>query len=498
MWRYRFFALAMIGVLSFSDQLLAQYRSEIISETESTRHGLARAWSAQIRLDIGRARVRHVVLDRGTLFVQTDRAVLQAIDAETGQTLWAMQVGQRNHPSLAPSANAEVVAAINGSNLYVLSRFTGKLLWKTQVDGAPGAGAELSELRVYVPLTDGQVLAYRIKQTPEKAEDVDPDQEATPESEEASEQKRREDYRLEQEFPPPLTCQSWGRTMVQPLVTRQNADEEFVAWPTDRGYLFVARINRKRETAFSILYQLTTDAGIAARPSYLPHNPDVVGDAGVIFIPSRDGFVHALNDKEGSAMWRFATGEPILERVAVLGKRVYVTTQPGGMYCLDSKTGADLWGGEAPQVIQFIAASKDRIYTADRLGRMLVIDSETGARIDVIDISSHPIRLMNMQTDRIYLANETGLVQCLHEIEQVEPIDYLQPLEPVAPAAEEDKAAAQPAVQPAQPAVQPGQPADTAPAKPEDPFGSKKSPASDDPFGGGASDPFKDGGNPFK
>ena len=494
MWRYRFLALAMIGVLFPSGQLLAEYRSKTISETEATRHGLARGWHAQVQLDIGRARVKHIVLDRGTLFVQTDRALLQAIDAETGQTLWAVQVGKRNHPSLAPSANGEVVAAINGSTLYVVSRFTGKLLWKSSIDGSPGAGAELSDQRAYVVLTNGQMLAYRLEEArrTSAAEELDPA--ATPENEEAIETKRREDYHLKQEYARPLTCQSWGRAFVQPVVTRQNAGQEFVAWPTDRGYMFVASINRNTETDFAIEYKLTTEAGIAARPSYLQSNPNVPGDPGLIFIPSRDGFVHALDDKNGSALWRFSTGEPILERVAVIGENAYVSTQPGGMYCLGSKTGLQRWW--TPHVMQFIAAGKERVYAADKLGRMLVIDARTGARIDALGITSHPIRLMNLQTDRIYLASETGLVQCLHEIEQVEPLDHLQPLEPAQPAGEE-KAASQPQAQPVQP-VQPAQPAVAAPAKPEDPFGTKKGPRADDPFGGGADDPFKKRGDPLK
>ncbi len=33
-----------------------------------------------------------------------------------------------------------------------------------------------------------------------------------------------------------------------------------------------------------------------------------------------------------------------------------------------------------------------------------------------------PIKLLNTETDRLYLATDTGLVQCLHEIEQVKPI----------------------------------------------------------------------------
>ena len=496
MWRYRFLALAMIGVLFPSDQLLAEYRSEIISETVATRHGLTRAWHAQVQLDLGRSRVKHIVLDRGTLFVQTDRAMLQAIDAETGQTLWAVQVGQRNHPSLAPSANGEVVAVINGSTLYIVSRFTGKLLWKSGIDGAPGAGAELSDWRAYVVLTDGQMMAYRLREARRTSEDRELDAEAAPEGEKTTAEKRREDYRLKQEHAPPLSCQSWGRALVQPVVTRQNAGEEFVAWPTDRGHMFAAKIDRNTESELALEYELITEAGIAARPSYLQPNPDVPGDQGLILIPSRDGFVHALDDRSGTAIWRFSTGEPILERAAVIGRNAYVCTQPGGMYCLGTKTGIQQWW--APQVKQFIAASKERIYAADKLGRMLVIDAQTGARIDALDIMSYPIRLMNMQTDRIYLASETGLVQCLREIEQVEPLDHLQPLQPPAPAAEQDQAAPQAPVQPvqAQPAVAPpAMPADpfgVAPAAtPADPFGGNKAPGADDPFGGAADDPFK-------
>jgi hypothetical protein len=35
-----------------------------------------------------------------------------------------------------------------------------------------------------------------------------------------------------------------------------------------------------------------------------------------------------------------------------------------------------------------------------------------------------PVKYTNTQTDRIYLATETGLVQCLHEAEQATPIQF--------------------------------------------------------------------------
>ena len=66
----------------------------------------------------------------------------------------------------------------------------------------------------------------------------------TPEEQEEQEAERRESIRLSQESAPPLACQSYGRALVQPFVTRQTEDEEYVAWPTDRGYLFVGYIAR--------------------------------------------------------------------------------------------------------------------------------------------------------------------------------------------------------------------------------------------------------------
>ena len=41
--------------------------------------------------------------------------------------------------------------------------------------------------------------------------------------------------------------------------------------------------------------------------------------------------------------------------------------------------------------------------------------------LDVIATENIPIRLHNADTDRIYLADTTGLIQCLHEVEQSEP-----------------------------------------------------------------------------
>ena len=467
MMRSSVLVLALIGAMFACDRSFAARPGGIIPQTAALRHGLARPWFTQIQLDRARARIEHIVLDPRreivldsgtmsvpeTLFVQTDQAVLCAIDAETGQTLWAQEVGRRGHPSLAPGANEYFVGVINGSYLNILNRADGKLLWKTQLEGVPGSGPAMSPDRVYVPMADGLVFSYLLEQMKDPLEElgsIRKQEELTPEEEAKLEAERRVSIRLSQEYVPPLACQSFGRSLVQPIVTRRTEDEEYVAWPTDRGFLFVGYIAR-RENHFAVRYRLATEAGIAAQPTYAPPNPNILPDEGVIFAASRDGFVHAITEKGGNSLWRFSTSEPIIEPAVVIGESVFVVTQPGTMYCLDAKSGTEKWS--TYQVAQFIAHSKERVYVADKLNRVLSLSAASGARLDTVLADGLDIKLINTQTDRIYLATDTGLIQCLHEVELSEPLRHTPLPAPVAEKPAVDQKAPQEPPGPQEPAA---------------------------------------------
>lgn len=417
------FVLALSGALFSSGMSDAAHPGRVISETTALRHGLTRPWFTQIQMDLAQGRVRDVVLDSGTLFVQTDQALLHAIDAETGQTLWAEQIGRRGHLSLTPGANEDLLGVVNGSYLYIVNRHNGKLVWKTQCEGVPGAGPALSRHRAYVPMVNGLVVSYQLDMMKDPLEELGRlrAKDLTPEEEAAEEAERREAIRLVQDYIPPLSCQSAGHSLVQPIITLQSEDEddEHIVWPTDRGYLFVGYLDRKMLT-FATLFRLETRAGIAAQPTYLPANDP--GETGIIYAASRDGYVHAITEKGGESLWQFSTAEPILQPAVVIGQNLFVITQPGAMFCLDAKTGAEKWW--TYQMAQFIAASKDRIYVVDKLDRIQVLNAQNGTRLDTIVASGFPIKLLNEQTDRIYLCSETGLIQSLHEVELSEPIQH--------------------------------------------------------------------------
>jgi hypothetical protein len=87
--------------------------------------------------------------------------------------------------------------------------------------------------------------------------------------------------------------------------------------------------------------------------------------------------------------------------------------------------GKELWF--APGVRQFVAASKDRVYATDDLGRLLVLDARSGGRLERIDLSAFPMKMVNTQTDRIYLATPQGFIQCLHEVGLDKPLVHQLP-----------------------------------------------------------------------
>jgi outer membrane protein assembly factor BamB len=424
--------LALVGFLAVARSAVAS--GGLIPETTASRHGLTVAWFNQVQFDQGRSRVAQVVLHEGLLLIATDRAMLHAMDAETGQTLWVQQIGRPELPTLAPSANKELVAVVNGSQLYVLVRKTGKLLWKTQLSSAPGAGPAVSARRAYVPMLTGLVQSFRLKPTddsPQEPASAEAKSKADGKGEDkadakklsakelgAIEAQRRDAGKIDV----PLACQSWGQALAAPVVIRQDDDEDRVAWSTDRGVLFVGGISSDTATQFLVRFNIGVAGGIVGKPSYVPPHPKVAGDMAAIFVTSRDGFVYACREKDGSSMWRFPVGEAMIEPAVGIDTCVYAAIQAGGLYCLDAQKGTQLW--RAPQAAKVLALSKSRLYTADKVGMIHILDARNGARLDTLYTQNLSLMLTNTATDRLYLASDDGLIQCLREIDQVRPLPH--------------------------------------------------------------------------
>jgi hypothetical protein len=109
------------------------------------------------------------------------------------------------------------------------------------------------------------------------------------------------------------------------------------------------------------------------------------------------------------------------------------------------------------------------VYAADARAQLLILDAAKGTSLAMLPLADATIPLVNQQTDRIYLASASGLIQCLHETALTQPLRYD---EPEKPASDEQKS-----VTPATPttptpeasAVEPSR-ADTADEDEKDPF----------------------------
>jgi outer membrane protein assembly factor BamB len=499
MYRSWLYLALLASTLIITPSLWSQsYRSGLISQSDANRHGLTRTWFTQVELDRARGRVAYVTqhvsstdaytvfevtydggettfserdLDRFgdplgkegaeklakhrvddlqragrnpsltkrvipeiTLYMMTDQGVVHAIDAETGRTQWTTPVGSPRHPSVAPGANDEYVAVVNGSTLYVLHKQDGRVAWQLQAKGAPGAGPAVTDRYVFVPMVSGAIESYELK-----------------------------NHRQ-----PPWIFRSHGRAVIQPIYTGFN-----IAWPTDRGDLYVAEGNQN-----NIRYRLETNDAIVAKASQLPATEDFPPR---LLTASIDGYLYCLHENSGAIQWRFSTGEPVSSSPIVVGDAIYVITDDRSMFKLSADVGTEQWW--IPGMAQFVAASPSRLYCINAARRLAILDAATGSLIGSLPTETMDLAFVNQQTDRIFIGTTRGTIQCLREVQHKWPHLHID--------LAEKEAKPKPRKKVAKPQEEPEE-------KPEalDPFGSPVGGEGGAPAGGG--DPFGTGGDdPF-
>jgi outer membrane protein assembly factor BamB len=363
----------------------------LVTYDEAARHGLERAWFAQVPIDASRSRVTTWYLHADRLYSVSDSGLVTALNAETGAQLWTQQIGKPGVAAFGPESNAKYLGVVSGSRLYLLEVETGRLKWSRELGSAPSSGPALSNDYVYVAMVTGRIEGYKID---------DPNAQ-------------------------PWYYQSKGRTYLRPTTTGS-----VVSWPTSEGYLYVSGADKP-----GVKFRLETKADIVTSPAEMdPY----------LYIASLDGYLYCVNETSGNEEWRYSTGYPIQSSPAIVGKNVYVASIEPELHCLDAATGSHLW--QVAGVSHFGAQGKDRIYASDRYGALVILDAKTGSLVGRMPTAQGLQTLVNDQSDRIFLVNDRGLVQCLREIGSVEPTYYrkAEPAEPPAEDAESSTEGAKP------------------------------------------------------
>jgi outer membrane protein assembly factor BamB len=364
--RYTFcLALAALGFASFS----RGHAESLVSYDTITPAGLERSWFGQVQLDVTRDRVRSWRLFEDNLLALTNTGTLHSFNAETGETLWVTQVGVTDQAAVGPAASKTHVAVISGSVLHVFDRATGRQLWAQGVGGAPAAGPALSDDYVYVPLFNGRIEAYKLDD--------------------------------------PKALNPWYSQSIGRIFHSPTASSQVVTWPTDRGYLYVGKASPP-----GVLYRIETDSPATAPPT---------GVDPYLYVQTADGHAYCFDELTGAEVWRYAMGFNSTTRAAVVGDRVYVASSEPMLHAINSKTGEGIWS--FPGIEQFVAQGAKQVYGLDDLGRLVIVDRETGKFVGQLPGLNYKA-VFNEQSDRVFLVNDKGLVQALHEIGAVEPTMY--------------------------------------------------------------------------
>lgn len=374
-------SLAVISALLGGASAQAQsVRGGVIPAQLARQQGLERAWVAQVEIDQGRGKVAYLTLHDGLLLAQTDQGAVQALDAETRRTLWVAHVGSPGAPTSAPAASDKYVVSTNGGNMYLIERLTGRVLWERHLNSVPSAGPALNNERVYVPMVNGVVAAYRL---PSKNDDETP---------------------LEKMFKDTaVNYRGKGMADSPPIATPDG-----IVWGTTAGNVYSCDLDE-----MFAKWRFKTHDAISAPLFYRPP---------IIYAASRDGYVYALRQDRGNARWQFSTGNPVAERPLAIGDAVFAIVETGGMFRLNADTGEQEW--YAPGIFKFLSASPTRLYVADSSGRLLILDARSGARVGSLPTEHLRLKLFNAETDRIYVGTTSGMIQCLRERELVKPFAH--------------------------------------------------------------------------
>jgi outer membrane protein assembly factor BamB len=363
--------LCIIGGSSLAQDNIAQL---LPTDQSVERYGLVRRWFAYAPVDGLRESIKRVTVVGDQIHLQTNASRLHVLDSETGRLLWSAQMGIPTSGQFGSAINSDSVFVINGSRMYRLSRDDGSQLWSVRLPQAPNAAPNADEDRVIVSTLDGRLVVYN-SHTKEIV---------------------------------------WFYQTNGPISTPAALLDDKIACASQDGKMYVFQPTSRNPT---VRYQ--TEAPVSA---------PIATWGKTALLPSQDFNLYAVDVRNGDTQWRYSSGSEIRRPVSVIDNDVYLAPEDGGMHALNAETGSRLW--RHPRAQEFVAASKTRVYAGDRFRQVLILDRATGRQLGAWNTNPFDFRASNESNDRIYLVTKTGLVVCLHEKENQDPVNHPKVLPP--------------------------------------------------------------------
>lgn len=392
-------------------------RDLIPGRTALERVGLERQWFATIPL-IESERLTRISRTHDLVIAQTNYARVHTLDAETGRVLWTANVGERSGFARGVAANSWAVFVTNANMLFGLDRGTGRELWRINLGTLPASAPACDDSRVMVGMSNGMVVAHRMKYVDDKG--------------------------IEHVYDKPVPL--WSYHAGTAVRTRPLIAESLVAFGGGDNKAWVVLADDP-----TVIFRLATGGPIG----------DGFGTHGTrtLIIPSGDKVLYAADLLTAQLLWTFPSGAPIAQEPLVAGDDVYAINTAGDLSSVDPRTGQPRWtiatqGGQltsvTPTKIYLRSYNLDLFIVERTSGRMVVDPSGSLIRAG-LKLRDYDLSIVNRFDDRIFFGTHSGLILSMREIGMAKPQwlrdpkqhpfgfippEGLQPTPPTAPAAE--------------------------------------------------------------
>jgi outer membrane protein assembly factor BamB len=213
---------------------------------------------------------------------------VESRDAETGEIVWNVRVGDRRLPYQGLGVSENFVTVINGANLIQLDAENGETIVELRTMKTPIFGATNSGRFAMIPSIGGGIQGYPL---------YDPTLDPFLEIVEGSALH--------------LPTKAPGSTKV--------------GWGTDRGFVYVMEL----QGTPSVLFRLNTDGIVSGKVA------SASGDR--FFFASENGQVYGIRaTRSGKVLWSQPYGEPFYNEPFVFGEKILLRSAYGNLFALDA------------------------------------------------------------------------------------------------------------------------------------------------------------------
>ncbi len=355
-----------------------------------SRYGLEMGWWGYAVINSQRDKIRNISFTEEMVFMQSAGGYITAFDAETGKRMWVSKPGLFDAATFAVTANRELAVVVSGLKIFALDLQSGHQLWELDSPQFPSTAVALDKDRLYFGTLYGTVFAYDLYKVKELFEAG-----KLPQFTESAEVWR---YRTSQEI------------TTTPLIMK-----DLLIFASRNGSVFCVDGKSRK-----LHYRFETDSAITA---------PLTTDGKQLFVASEDYNNYSIDPRDGTVNWHYVSGFPIKQAPIPVGDQLFITPRGGGLTSIDAKTGVRNWDSNLANADHFLGVSKTRIFAGDFLQNLLILDRSTGRLEGKIPMKMCNVWPGNPRTDRIFVANEAGLIIMLRERSQEFPIYHIAPEE---------------------------------------------------------------------